>query len=69
MCERMLLAGTEGKDLEEALKDCNKNQYGVCLSCGKQISTAHLKKHPTAELCTHCVHKGHKTGKKRSFHT
>jgi hypothetical protein len=68
MCERMLLAGTEGKDLEEALKDYDKNKYGVCLSCGKQISTAHLKKHPTAEICTHCVRKGHKSGKKKSIH-
>jgi hypothetical protein len=68
MCERMLLAGTEGKQLEEALKDYDKKQYGVCLSCGKEISIAHLRKHPTAELCTHCVRKGHKTGKKKSTH-
>jgi hypothetical protein len=42
MCEQMLLAGTEGKQLEEALKTYDKNQYGVCLSCGKDISMAHL---------------------------
>jgi DNA-directed RNA polymerase subunit RPC12/RpoP len=69
MCEQMLLAGTEGKQLEEALKTYDKNQYGVCLSCGKDISMAHLRKHPTAELCTHCVRKGHKTGKKKSAHS
>jgi RNA polymerase-binding transcription factor DksA len=60
MCERMLLAGTEGKQLEESLKDCDKNQYGVCVVCGKNISISHLKKHPTAEICPHCVRKGHK---------
>jgi RNA polymerase-binding transcription factor DksA len=66
MCERMLLAGTEGKELENAIKDCDKNLYGLCLSCGKQISTAHLKKHPTAELCSHCIRKEHKTHNKES---
>jgi RNA polymerase-binding transcription factor DksA len=60
MCEKMLRAGTEGKNLEEALKDCINNQYGICLSCGKKISTQHLKKHPTAEICTQCFRKGHK---------
>jgi hypothetical protein len=69
VCERMLLAGTEGKQLEEALKDLDKNQYGVCLSCGNNISISHLKKHPTAELCNNCVQKGHKTGKKKSANT
>jgi RNA polymerase-binding transcription factor DksA len=68
MCEKMLRAGSEGKQIEEALKDYDENKYGVCLSCGKSISTVHLKKHPTAELCTHCVRKGHKTGKKKTTH-
>ena len=61
MCEKMLLGGTEGKEIEDAIKDCDKNQYSVCLSCGGHISTAHLKKHPTAELCTQCINKGKKT--------
>jgi hypothetical protein len=65
MCEKMLLVGTEGKQIEEALKDCDRNTYGICLSCGKEISTGHLKKHPTAEICTHCIHKGRKTRKKK----
>ncbi len=68
MCERMLLDGTEGKEIEEALKDPDKRQYGICLSCGKQISTAHLKKHPTAELCTQCVKKGRKVKMKETAH-
>lgn len=65
MCERMLLYGTEGKELEDALKNSSVNRLGVCLSCGKQISMAHFKKHPTAELCTHCVKKGKKTRTKK----
>ncbi|MGD0035828.1 MAG: hypothetical protein ABSC53_00865 [Bacteroidota bacterium] len=60
MCERMLLGGTEGEELKNALKNSSVGRLGVCLSCGKQISMAHFKKHPTAELCTHCVKKGKK---------
>jgi len=65
MCEQMLLAGTEGKELEEALKKFAKNQYGICSSCGKKISIMHLKKHPTAEICVQCVRKGHKIRRKK----
>jgi RNA polymerase-binding transcription factor DksA len=61
MCERMLRAGTEGKEIENALKDSSNGSLGVCLSCGEQISMVHFKKHPTAELCPHCVKKGKKT--------
>jgi len=65
MCERMLLAGTEGKELENALKNSSGSRLGVCLSCGKQISMVHFKKHPTAELCTQCIKKGKKTKAKK----
>jgi RNA polymerase-binding transcription factor DksA len=68
MCEKMLRAGTEGKQIEEALKDYDESKYGVCISCGKKISMAHLRKHPTAELCSQCIAKGHKTGNKKSVH-
>jgi RNA polymerase-binding transcription factor DksA len=61
MCERMLREGTVGKEIEDALEDSAKNRYGVCLNCGKQISTAHLKKHPTAEVCIECIPKSRKT--------
>ena len=67
MCERMLLAGTEGKELEEALRYPEKGRYGICISCGKQISTMHLKKHPTADLCTQCSKKGRKTHRKTAY--
>jgi hypothetical protein len=65
MCERMLLGGTEGKELEDALKDSSGGHFGVCISCGKQISMSHFKKHPTAELCTQCVNKGKKKKAKK----
>jgi RNA polymerase-binding transcription factor DksA len=61
LCERMLREGTVGKAIEDALKDSAKSLYGVCLKCGKQISTAHLKKHPTADVCVECVPKSRKT--------
>ncbi len=69
MCERMLLAGTEGKEIENALKYPVESSYGICISCGKKISTSHLKKHPTAELCSVCVKKGRKIRSKKSIQT
>jgi RNA polymerase-binding transcription factor DksA len=66
MCEKMLRSGTEGKEIEDALKNPVECRYGICISCGKRISTAHLKKHPTAELCTCCVKKGHKIRVKKA---
>ena len=60
MCEQMLLGGTEEKELKDALKNSSHSHLGVCFSCGKRISMAHFKKHPTAELCTQCVKKGKK---------
>jgi hypothetical protein len=64
MCERMLKSGTEGRELEEALK--GDDQYNHCLSCGNKIPMTHLKKHPTAELCPQCVPKEHKIGVRKS---
>lgn len=69
MCERMLLAGTEGKELEDALNSIEGNRFGLCISCGKEISLMHLKKHPTAELCSQCIRKGRKVGKKIMAHS
>ena len=68
MCERMLLDGTVGKEIEEALKDPIKRQFGVCVMCGKRLSTAHIKKHPTAELCPHCVKNSCKIRAKKTAH-
>jgi len=66
MCEQMLLAGTEGKELEEALKNSSSSRLGICLCCGKKISMAHFKKHPTAEICTQCIKKCKKTKVKKA---
>jgi hypothetical protein len=68
MCEHMLLDGTEGKVLEDALKNPGKGQYGLCISCGNRISTMHLKKHPTAELCSQCIQKWQKLTHGKSAH-
>ncbi len=67
MCERMLLYGTEEKELKDALRNSSINRLGVCISCGKRISIAHFKKHPTAELCTQCIKKGKKKKLKKSI--
>jgi hypothetical protein len=66
MCEKMLLGGTEGKELEDALKNTSSGNFGVCISCGTRISMTHFRKHPTAELCTQCVKKSKKTKAKKS---
>jgi hypothetical protein len=68
VCERMLLDGTVGKEIEEALKDPVKRQFGVCAMCGKRLSTVHLKKHPSAELCPCCVQKSRKIRIKKTAH-
>jgi hypothetical protein len=65
MCERMLLGGTEEKELVDALNGSSGSRLGVCISCGKQISMSHFKKHPTAELCTDCVKDGKLMKKKK----
>jgi RNA polymerase-binding transcription factor DksA len=66
MCDRMLRAGTDGHEIEKALKQ--SDQYDYCLSCGERISLSYLKKHPTAELCPHCTSKGHRLAARRSAH-
>ena len=68
VCEQMLLYGTEGKELKDALNNSSSSRLGICISCGKQISIAHFKKHPTAELCTQCVKKGVKMKSPAAIH-
>ena len=60
MCEYMLLEGTEGKNIEEALKDAGQTVYGRCVACGRRLTSVHLKKHPTAEVCSLCAKKSRK---------
>jgi predicted RNA-binding Zn-ribbon protein involved in translation (DUF1610 family) len=60
MCEHMLLDGTVGKELEDALKHPEKSRIGVCAICGEDISLSYLKKNPIAEVCPRCVRKSRK---------
>jgi DNA-directed RNA polymerase subunit RPC12/RpoP len=57
MCENMLLAGTVGKELEDALKHPEVSRLGVCTVCGGDISHSYLKKNPIAEVCPQCTRK------------
>ncbi len=65
MCEQMLLSGTDGKEIEEALKNISISRYGICICCGKPISTKHLKKHATAEICVKCTNTAKKLKTKK----
>lgn len=40
--------------IEEALKRLDEGAYGVCESCGENISTARLKARPVTTLCIDC---------------
>jgi hypothetical protein len=60
VCEYMLLEGTEGKTIEDALKNSERTAYGRCVACGRRLSSVHLKKHPTAEVCAQCAKKSRK---------
>lgn len=60
MCEYMLLEGTDGKFIEDSLKDTDRTAYGRCAACGRRLSSVHLRKHPTAEVCAQCAKKSKK---------
>jgi len=66
MCEKMLRAGSEGKQIEEALKDCDENNYGVCISCGKKYFDSTSNKTSNGRTVYSVCPQGHKTGKKKS---
>lgn len=40
--------------VNEALAKLEKNQYGKCVECGKEISLKRLQILPVAELCISC---------------
>ena len=42
------------KEVNKALNKIEKNNYGVCEKCEKQISQKRLEAFPTAELCIEC---------------
>ncbi len=43
------------KDVNEALSKIEKNKYGICENCGKEIPRDRLEANPTARLCLKCV--------------
>lgn len=42
------------KKINEALEKIEKNKYGVCENCGKEIEERRLKAYPSAKLCSKC---------------
>lgn len=41
--------------IENALKRIQNNEYGICISCGEDISIRRLEIHPTAFTCINCA--------------
>lgn len=42
------------KDVDLALEKINKEEYGICEKCGKEIEEARLEAVPEAKLCMKC---------------
>ncbi len=57
VCGHMVREGTESWLLEQSLRHPEERTPGICIACGGRISPAHLKKDPTAELCSSCTAK------------
>ena len=52
-----LIGSTSGsvlEDIDEALRDIDKGQYGKCVECGGPISRERLEAVPYARLCISC---------------
>lgn len=47
--ERILL-----RKIEKALQKIESNEYGVCESCGEDISAKRLEARPVTDLCIRC---------------
>jgi len=45
------------KDIDQALENINKGDYGICKHCSKPISEARLKARPTSSSCIDCKKK------------
>lgn len=61
------LSNSESKLLEAvsiAIEKIKKGTYGICESCGKQISKERLKVIPYAKYCIKCQTEREKSGKK-----
>lgn len=52
-----LIGSTTGgvlEDIDEALRDIDKGQYGKCVECGQRISRERLEAVPYVRLCITC---------------
>jgi RNA polymerase-binding transcription factor DksA len=46
--------------VRESLERLRLGTFGSCVLCGKEISSTHLEKNPTATYCTSCEHESQK---------
>lgn len=62
-----LTASAEGRNLlevDEALRRLYRGEYGVCETCGSDISVKRLEAVPQARLCITCKEKEEKAGRR-----
>lgn len=45
------------REIEDALRKFDEGTYGLCESCGNQITEARLEAMPAARLCINCASK------------
>lgn len=50
-------ADVELRLIDDALRRIDHGTFGICLSCGEEISDARLEAVPHAALCRHCMQK------------
>ena len=43
------------KQLEEALKNLENEDFGVCIDCGEDIEFKRLQSNPTVKKCFECM--------------
>lgn len=55
--ERQRRRGVELQKIKAALQRIDQDEYGECIQCGKQITSARLDITPTALLCIGCANK------------
>ncbi len=53
-------------EIDIALINIEKDEYGVCLDCGSAISTPRLLAIPSASLCIHCQEQHEESEKERA---
>lgn len=53
----------EMREIDRALDRIDRNEFGLCESCGKAIPLARLKAIPNARLCIECKQNQESTGR------